>query len=246
MPSEIWIKALSSPPNSNWGEHNPPWGKAIFCLRGMIDIKTEGSILTAIQHYAVWIPPHMDHDCFSLRTSHSIIIYIIPSACGGLPTVSCSLESNKLVMSIINHLGQHPIQEPPSSGDVNILKVLKDQLTLLPVTKKTLPQATDPQLQQVLEYIKENRGENIKINEIAKKFGFSPKTLNRKCQKQLSVTLGEWRLREKVITANELLKEGYKVDVVAHTVGYSTASAFIAMYHKITGQTPAKMKQRHQ
>lgn len=50
--------------------------------------------------------------------------------------------------------------------------------------------------------------------------------------------LNEWRQRMRVVKAIRLLEKGAKVESVAFEVGYNSASAFIAMFHRQTGLTP--------
>ncbi|AKH65587.1 hypothetical protein VY86_21740 [Photorhabdus thracensis] len=50
--------------------------------------------------------------------------------------------------------------------------------------------------------------------------------------------LNEWRQRLKIVRAMQLLEQGEKVESVAFEMGYSSASAFIAMFHRLTGRTP--------
>lgn len=74
-------------------------------------------------------------------------------------------------------------------------------------------------------------GNGNPIKEIAEKFGYTVRTVNCRSYQLLGISLGDWRQRLRVVKAIDLLEQGEKVDVVAYTVGYRSASAFISMFH---------------
>ena len=53
------------------------------------------------------------------------------------------------------------------------------------------------------------------------------------------MTFGRWRQQFRLMQAMRLLAEGAKVTYAALEAGYSTPSAFIAMFRKSLGTTPA-------
>ncbi len=238
LPNDIWINIATTQGKSTWTEHAHPWGEFIFNITGAIEVKLGENSLTAIQNYAIWLPPNVTHECLNHKNSQHFSLYVMPSFCEFMPHTPCSLEANRLVRAIVTHIFQNPIQIPPKSADITLIHALNEQIALLPVVPNFLPQTTDCTLKKVLDYIQENPGERININELARKFGMTTKTLNRKCQRSLGMTVSDWRLRQRVLSATRLLESGEKVETVAFMMGYSTASAFIAMFHKITGKTP--------
>ena len=70
------------------------------------------------------------------------------------------------------------------------------------------------------------------------------RTLTRRFQKQLRMSFNEWRQRLKVVTALQLLKKNDSINQVAFLLGYSDASAFIKMFRRHTGLTPAVYRQQ--
>jgi AraC-like DNA-binding protein len=54
------------------------------------------------------------------------------------------------------------------------------------------------------------------------------------------MALDQWRRRLRVVEALRLLASGQRVASVATAVGYSTPSAFSAMFREETGTTPAR------
>ena len=53
------------------------------------------------------------------------------------------------------------------------------------------------------------------------------------------MTFGKWRQQLRLVRAMQLLAEGARVTHAALEAGYSTPSAFICMFRKTLGTTPA-------
>ena len=60
----------------------------------------------------------------------------------------------------------------------------------------------------------------------------------RRCQRDLGMSLAEWRQRLRVVRAMPLLEAGQTVETIALDLGYGSASAFISMFKKLMGTTP--------
>ncbi|WZB74707.1 helix-turn-helix domain-containing protein [Achromobacter insuavis] len=74
--------------------------------------------------------------------------------------------------------------------------------------------------------------------------GITERTLLRHCQQHLGMPFNEWRQRLRVVSALEMLDAGHPVQTVARELGYSTPSAFIAMFQRLTGQSPDSARKR--
>jgi AraC-like DNA-binding protein len=72
-----------------------------------------------------------------------------------------------------------------------------------------------------------------------KAVGASKRTVERLFQEDVGMTFGKWRQQLRLMQALRLLAEGGKVTHVALESGYSTPSAFISMFRKMLGSTPA-------
>ena len=66
----------------------------------------------------------------------------------------------------------------------------------------------------------------------------------RRCQQRLGMSFNEWRQRLRVVSALGMLDEGRSVQSVARELGYSTPSAFIAMFQRLTGESPDSARRR--
>ena len=67
----------------------------------------------------------------------------------------------------------------------------------------------------------------------------------RRCQQELGMAFSEWRQRLRFLHAISLLEQGKTVQSIALDVGYSSASAFIAMFQQIAGTTPERFRRNN-
>lgn len=68
------------------------------------------------------------------------------------------------------------------------------------------------------------------------------RTLARHCQAELGMSLGEWRQRMRYLQAIDALEAGHSVQQIAYDLGYSTPSAFIAMFQRESGLPPEQFR----
>ena len=64
----------------------------------------------------------------------------------------------------------------------------------------------------------------------------------RRSQRDLGMSLAEWRQRLRVVRAMPLLEAGQTVETIALDLGYGSASAFITMFKRLMGSTPDEFR----
>lgn len=106
------------------------------------------------------------------------------------------------------------------------------------MSESYIPNTNDSILSIMLQELKDNPGDKRSIAELAYDFNLSQRTLMRRCQQELGMTLKEWQQRMKVVKALELLQNKQSVESVALELGYATSSAFISMFHRLMGTSP--------
>jgi AraC-like DNA-binding protein len=74
--------------------------------------------------------------------------------------------------------------------------------------------------------------------QVCRAAGASKRTVERLFQEEIGMTPGKWRQQLRLMQALRLLADGAKVTQAAVDAGYSTPSAFIAMFRKALGRTP--------
>lgn len=102
--------------------------------------------------------------------------------------------------------------------------MVHDQLRATPLELSFLPMAQHLALVQVLDAMQASPGDHRSLAEWAETVHMTERTLARHCQRYLQ--------------AIDALEAGHTVQRIAYDLGYSTPSAFIAMFQRESGQPP--------
>jgi AraC-like DNA-binding protein len=121
-----------------------------------------------------------------------------------------------------------------------LVGLLADLLVALPVAPLQLPLPTDLPARHVARAILAEPAAERSIDELARAAGASRRTVERRFRHETGLSPVAWRQRARVLEALRLLAEGQAVTTVAASVGYSTPSAFTAVFRRHTGTTPSR------
>lgn len=238
LPAPAWFRVAEMPAGATYPVHSHSWAEFVYSFSGVMEVRLETDHLTAPAHYGIWLPPGVTHKGMNRYSATHCSFYLMPELCAGMPQVPCALEVNPLTVAMLEHLRLNPLSSPLSEEKKRLLNVLRDQLKIAKQYKNFLPYTDNPLIASILERFENNPADNMSMSEVASRLGITMRTLNRKCQELLGMPLSEWRQRMRVVEAIRLLEKGEKVEVVAFEMGYNSASAFIAMFHRQTGLTP--------
>jgi AraC-like DNA-binding protein len=78
------------------------------------------------------------------------------------------------------------------------------------------------------------------VADLARRVGASRRTIERRFRDETGMSVATWRQRLRLVEALRLLAAGEPVSRVAPAVGYSTPSAFGAMFVRHMGTTPGR------
>jgi len=129
----------------------------------------------------------------------------------------------------------------PDSREGRIAQLILDEIVTLPSLPMVLPMPQGNQLSPLNKMCNAllARPDDIRTgDEWAAKFGIDVRTLQRRFVKATGMTFGEWRRQARLVKALERLAAGERVIDVALESGYSSPSAFTAMFKRQFGIAP--------
>ena len=242
LPAPIMFRSAYVPAAGLYPQHQHAWGEFVYSFSGVMEVKVANHHYLAPPQYGVWLPPNLAHVGLNRQEAHHCSLYIAPPGCEALPRTPCALTVSPLVRAMLDHLRQQPANPPATEKDERLLQVLVDQLALAPCAGSYLPSSDDPMLGALLRLLEANPGDNRPLPELARAAHTTERTLMRRCQRDLGMSLNEWRQRLRVVKAMPLLEAGQTVETIALDVGYGSASAFIAMFKRLMGATPDEFR----
>ncbi|MDE5769350.1 MAG: AraC family transcriptional regulator [Oscillospiraceae bacterium] len=102
-------------------------------------------------------------------------------------------------------------------------------------------------IRKCIEYIHENLNYSLSIKTLAKLVGLNPSYLSRLFKHETGVSIKQYVINERMRHAEDLLKHSdLSYLEISVALGFSSQSAFIAMFKKITGKTPKHYRQEYQ
>jgi AraC-like DNA-binding protein len=129
---------------------------------------------------------------------------------------------------------------PLDSAHGRIMQVIIDQISTQPVASLALRLPTDQRLLRITQALMLNPGDRRILGEWARDVGASRRTINRLFARQTDMSFQLWRQQLRLLRALEMLATGVPVTHIAMELGYHNTSAFIAMFRRCLGTTPAR------
>ncbi len=220
--------------------HTHGWGQLLYARSGLMTADTVQGTWVVPPHRAVWIPPDIEHEVRFLRKTTMNNLYLSPKAPVDLPRDCCMVGISPLLRELIREASSFPVLYDETGGPGRLVSVLLDQIGNMKLAPIHLPWPSDKQLQIITNHLRTQPAENLTLEQWANKVGASSRTLNRKFRQQTGMTFGEWRQQARLLSALIQLAQKTPVNLVADQLGYESQSAFISMFRRATGRTPAQ------
>ena len=154
----------------------------------------------------------------------------------------------KIVTAVPAHL--RPFVAEPSTGvaprlatveevvDAGIL--LLDELNAMPVLPLHLPFPQDDRLRRICGLLTDAPDQDLTARQWAAGVGVTERTLQRRFLNETGLTFGRWRQQARLLFALERLARGDRIIDVAMDSGYTSQSAFTAMFRRHFGAPPSR------
>jgi AraC-like DNA-binding protein len=107
----------------------------------------------------------------------------------------------------------------------------------------TVPAGRSPELRRALAVTNDRLAEDVRFEDIARDVGLAPRSLARRFESECGMTWTAVLRRMRVVRAIERLAAGEdSVATIAHSIGYTSLSAFNAGFRDLTGHTPTQYR----
>ena len=104
----------------------------------------------------------------------------------------------------------------------------------------------ESQIDQIIKYIGNEYSNNITLNSVCKKFGYSFSYLSAKFKKEAGMNFTQYLQKIRVEQSKRLLANTNKtIEEIAATVGYRDIKSFYTVFRKFSDTTPAKFRKNY-
>lgn len=218
--------------------HSHARAQLLYGSVGVMSVSTDEVSVVVPPQRAVWIPGGVEHEVRCRSPVSVRTLYVDPDARPGLPKHCRVLEVSTLLRELIIEATVIPVEYEENGRDDRVMQLLLDELTSTPVAPLHIPMPQNPHLIDVCRRIINEPGQNRTVDDWAEIARMGHRTFTRKFRKETGMTFAEWRQHVRLMEALARLATGQQVTKVAFDVGYSSASAFTAMFHRTFGAAP--------
>lgn len=217
--------------------HRHDYAQLTLALDGVVRVSTADSSWIVPPQRAVWIAANIEHSVTIIETARLRPVFVAATH-DPFPGETCKvLEVSPLLRELVAALGQLD-PAAPSGRSRMISDLILDELPRLATLPIRVPMPTDKRLKAMCDALLAEPANSLTLGEWAQRAGASERTLARLFEKELGMGFGQWRQQARLAHAAPLIARGLPLSQVAEQLGYSSQSAFTAMFRKTFGSPP--------
>jgi AraC-like DNA-binding protein len=220
--------------------HKHDWPQLVYAVAGVISVTVGTGSWVVPPMRALWIRAGTEHSLLMRGRVEMRTLYFQPDVAPKLADACCVIDVPPLLRELIVHVVSSGGLDCSTTSGRALLRVLVDQMRVVPERPLALPLPTDERARRVASSVLANPIATPSLKELVKRSGISERTAERLFLSQTGMPFGRWRQHARLHEAIRLLGEGHPVVKVAMRIGYQSPSAFVVAFRKCFGRTPAE------
>jgi AraC-like DNA-binding protein len=233
------MRAQLIPARHYFPEHAHRWNQLVYAISGVLTVAVEGRSFVISPEQAVWLPTGQSHRVGSLLGAEFRSLWIADDAGSGLPTSPTVFAVAPLLKALIVEAAAIEGEEDRDGGYAGrITGLILDQLRRAQPLTGALPWPRVGALAALCEALYADPADPRGPEAWGRELGMSGRTLARRFEAELGMSLRSWRRRLRLFKAVEMLGGGLGVTQTALELGYSSASAFVYAFRTEMGCSP--------
>lgn len=237
-PRPMTVRAQSIPARHHFPEHAHRWHQVAYAISGVLTVAVEGHSFVISPEQAVWLPAGLPHRVGSLLGAEFRSLWLAEEAGRGLPEGPTVFSVSLLLQALIVEAADIEGQDDPDGYAGRVTDLILDQLRRAKALPGALPWPRGGPVLTVCEAIYADPADPRGPEEWGRELGMSGRTLARRFEAELGMSLRSWRRRLRLFKAIELLGGGRGVTQTAMELGYGSTSAFIYAFRTDMGCGP--------
>ncbi len=220
--------------------HTHSRDQLVYASAGVMTVTTVHGAWVVPPQRAVWVPAGVEHQIRMIGAVAMRTVYLRPGALPDAPRQCRVVTVSPLLRELI--LRAVEIEQPYREGgpEERLIAVLLDEIRATPETPLHLPVPQDERLRRITDALQTDPADSRPLAAWASEAAASARTLARLFQRETGMSFARWRQQLRLVRALEALAQGRSVTETALDLGYESPSAFIAMFRRAFGKTPAR------
>jgi AraC-like DNA-binding protein len=238
FPRAVVAHGMDQPGGMKSPLHTHSRGQLLYAARGTVTTTAAEGNWVAPPERAIWVPAGVAHITRTSIGTELRSIFVRTGAVPGLPERCAVVQVSPLLRELLLTVMRLPPLYDEDGADGRLVRVLLDRLAALPDEPLHLPMPTNKKLRAIAAELAERP--SMPLAKAARRAAMSPRSFARHFITETGLTFGAWQRQARLLRALELLGTGLGVGEVAFALGYEGTSAFIAMFRRAFGSTPAR------
>lgn len=231
------------------GHHDPRHShvraQLVYASVGVMLVTTDHASFVVPPQRAVWVPGGVEHEAYTRGHVSVRTLYVAEDACAGLPTTCCVIEVSDLLRELIIEATKLPVEYDVQGRDGKIVDLILAEITSMHTAPLHVPMPRNERLVRVCMAILRDPAQSDALDDWAHAAGMGRRTFTRLFRRETGVSFATWRQNVRLMEALSRLAMGQSVTAVAFDVGYSSSSAFTAMFRRTFGVAPTRYMSQH-
>lgn len=216
------------------GWHAHPRAQLLQAVKGLLRVEAEGEVWLVPTGFGVWIPGEVSHEV-TIETEADTANLYIDASLSLRPSTRCEVLP---VSPLLRQIIQRMRGEADPDRFARLGAVACDEITAATPAPLNLPGGSDPRLRRVTAQLSAHPEDPRPLPALASLAGASPRTLERLFHAETGLGFRQWRIRARLIQAVARLERGESSTEIALSLGYRSASAFVAAFRAHFGVPP--------
>lgn len=223
--------------------HSHHRAQILYAASGVMSVTTARTSFVIPPQRALWLPAGTPHEvscrgAVALRT-----LYVDEDLNPGPP--DCRVfEVSNLLRALIIEAATFDSDYDIDGREGRIIELLLAEVATMPTAPFGARMPSDFRLVRVCTAILADPSDQRNLDDWASVAGMGRRTFTRAFRQETGMGLAVWRQQVRLMGALSMLATGRSVTSVAFEVGYESASAFTAMFHRAFGAPPSHYVER--
>lgn len=218
--------------------HSHPRAQLIYAADGVMRVISPVGAWVVPPLRAVWLQAGIEHEVRMSGPVAMRTLYVDPKAAPPTLASGTVIEVTPLLRALILRAVEEPIEYDEAGAAGLVMALILAELARAISVPLRIPLPSDPRLAALCRALLDFPAAANTLDDWADRVGASARTLARLFQRETGMGFTQWRQQVRLAESLGRLAQGEPVARIAESLGYSSASAFTAMFRRTLGATP--------
>lgn len=218
--------------------HSHVRAQLVYAISGVIMLGTGDTSYVTPPQRAIWVPAGVVHEVRCRGRVQLRTLYIAGDEAPDLPTTCSVIGVTNLLRELILEACRLPVEYALGGRDERVMALILDEIRSAKRIPLSVPMPSNERLKRVCQTILADSAGHETLDEWARDAAMGRRTFTRTFRRETGISFATWRQNVRLLDALSRLAEGHSITETALDVGYSSPSAFTAMFHRAFGVAP--------